>query len=79
MEPILTTILTAMVAGATAKAQDVASKAVSDAYDGLKTLLIRKLGKGGSVQGVEDEPESELATSSLGEALICRIASAISR
>ena len=39
MEPILTTILSALVAGAAAKAQDVASKTVSDAYDSLKALL----------------------------------------
>ena len=65
MDPILTTILAALVAGAAAKAKDMASKGVSDAYDGLKALLIRKLGRGGVVQSVEDEPESEQATSRL--------------
>jgi len=69
MDPILITILSAMVAGAAAKAKDVASKAVSDAYDGLKSLLVRKLGKSGAVQSVEDEPDSEPAGAALAEAL----------
>jgi len=69
MEPILTTILSALVAGAAAKAKDVASKAVSDAYNGLKSLLIRKLGKSGAVQSVEDEPDSDPASAALAEAL----------
>jgi hypothetical protein len=69
MEPILTAIVSALVAGAAAKAKDVAAKAVSDAYDGLKSLLIRKLGKSGAVQSVEDEPESDSASATLAEAM----------
>jgi hypothetical protein len=69
MDPILTSIVAALVAGATAKAKDVASQAIMDTYKGLKNLLIRKLGKGGAVQSVEDEPESESARSTLVEAL----------
>lgn len=69
MEPILTTILGALAAGAMAKAKDVASQAVTEAYEGLKTLIIRKLGKGGAVQSVEDEPESDSAHATLAEAL----------
>jgi hypothetical protein len=69
MESILAAILAALVAGATAKAKDVATTAVSDAYDGLKSLLIRKLGKGGAVQSVEDDPESEPASATLAEAI----------
>jgi hypothetical protein len=69
VEPILTTILSALVAGAVAKAKDVASKAVSDGYNGLKSLLVRKLGKSGAVQSVEDEPDSEPASAALAEAL----------
>lgn len=72
MDPILTTILAALVAGATAKAKDVASTAVSDVYDALKSLLIRKLGKRGAVQSVEDEPDSEPAILTLAEALAHR-------
>src|SRR5438045_457529 len=69
MEPILTTILAALTAGALAKSKDVASQAVIDAYDGLKSLIVRKLGKGGAVQSVEDEPESKTAHETLAEAL----------
>jgi hypothetical protein len=69
MEPILTGIISALIAGATAKARNVASQFVSDAYEGLKSLIIRKLGKSGAVQSVEDEPESGSASEALAEAL----------
>jgi hypothetical protein len=39
MEPI-SAIMAALIAGATAAASDTASKAVKDAYQGLKTLLV---------------------------------------
>jgi hypothetical protein len=70
MEPVLTTVLSALVAGAAAKAKEVAGQAVSDSYDGLKSLLIRKLGKTGAVQSLEDEPESGPASEALAEALV---------
>jgi hypothetical protein len=69
MEPFITTIVAAVVAGATAKVKDVASEAVKDAYEGLRALVIRKLGKGGAVQSVEDDPESETAHATLAEAI----------
>jgi hypothetical protein len=66
MESLLTTVVTALVAGASGKA---ASQAVSDAYAGLKAMVIRKLGKSGAVQSVEDNPASESARATLVEAL----------
>jgi len=39
MDPI-SAIVGALVAGASAAATDVASKAVKDAYDGLKALIL---------------------------------------
>jgi len=69
MEPILTTILAALAAGALAKSKDIASQAVMDAYEGLKSLIVGRLGKAGAVQSVEDEPESEAACTALAEAL----------
>jgi len=69
MDPILTSVVAAFVAGASAKAKDVGSEALSDAYDGLKKFIVRKLGKSGAVQSVEDEPESESAQATLVEAL----------
>lgn len=69
MDPILITIVSALVAGATAKADDIASKAVADAYEGLKLLIVRKVGKGGVVQSVEDAPDSKEASANLAAAL----------
>jgi hypothetical protein len=69
MIEVLTGIIGALSAGALAKAGDVGGRAVADAYDGLRTLIVRKLGKGGTVQSVEDEPRSEPAQAVLAEAL----------
>jgi hypothetical protein len=59
----------ALAAGAIAKAGDIGGRAVGDAYDALRALIVRKLGKGGAVQNIEDEPRSEPAQASLAEAL----------
>jgi hypothetical protein len=69
MESILSSIITALVAGATAIAEDVASDGIKRAYQGLKSLIIQKLGKSGAVQSVEDEPDSEAAQATLAETL----------
>jgi hypothetical protein len=69
MVEVLTAIVGALAAGALAKAGDVGGRAIVDAYDGLRALIVRKLGKGGAVQSVEDEPRSELAQAALAEAL----------
>lgn len=70
MEPIITSIVTALVAGAIAKSSQVASQAVQDAYDGLKNLIIQKLGYSGAVQSVEDDPRSESAHAALIEQMV---------
>ena len=69
MKSVLASIISALVSGAVAKAADVGGKAIADAYDGLKTLIVRKLGKGGAVQSIEDEPQSESAQATLAEAM----------
>jgi hypothetical protein len=69
MIEFLTSIVGALTAGALAKAGDVGGRAVADAYDVLRALIVRKLGKGGAVQSVEDEPRSEPAQLVLAEAL----------
>src|SRR5690242_7819844 len=66
---ILAGIIGALAAGAVAKAGEVGGRAVLDAYEGLKTLIVRKIGKGGAVQSVEDEPQSTAAQATLAEAL----------
>jgi hypothetical protein len=58
-----------LAAGAVAKAGDVGGRAAIDAYDALRALIVRNLGKGGAVQVVEDEPRSETAQAALAEAL----------
>ena len=69
MVEILASVIGALAAGALAKAGEIGGRAVVDAYDGLRALIVRKLGKGGAVQSVEDEPRSETAQAALAEAL----------
>jgi aryl-alcohol dehydrogenase-like predicted oxidoreductase len=69
MEAVLASIIGALVSGAVAKAGEVGGKAIADAYEGLKSLIVQKLGKGGAVQSVEDEPRSEPAQAALAVAM----------
>jgi hypothetical protein len=69
MVEFIASVIGALAAGALAKAGDVGGRAVTDAYDALRALIVRKLGKGGAVQSLEDEPRSEAAQATLAEAL----------
>jgi hypothetical protein len=73
MEPVTTMILTALVAGAVAATKDVAAQAIKDAYEGLKKLVVRRLGKKadveGAMEGVEKRPDSEARKAVLAEEL----------
>ena len=69
MVELLAGIIGALAAGALAKAGDVGGRAVTDAYDVLRALIVRKLGEGEAVQSVEHEPRSESAQAALAEAL----------
>ena len=69
MVEFLAGIIGALAAGALAKAGEIGGQAVADGYDALRALIVRKLGKGGAVQSVEDEPRSEAAQAVLAEAL----------
>jgi hypothetical protein len=61
MEPVITTIVAALVAGATAATKDVATQAIKDAYHGLKGLVTGKYaGTNDAVEAIDDEPESDL-------------------
>ena len=72
MDP-LSTILTALVAGAGASAKEVTIQAVKDGYGALKALLIRKFGRATgvatSIQRVESKPDSVALQSALKDEL----------
>ena len=57
MEPILTTVVSALIAEAISKAHHVGSGIVMDTYEALKGLRLRKLGRSRAIRGVEDDPE----------------------
>lgn len=63
MEPITTTLLTALIAGAAAGATTVAGQAIKDAYTGLKQLVLNTFGAtapvAAAIQQVETKPDSE--------------------
>lgn len=62
-------IVGALAAGAIAKVGDIGGRAVLDAYDALRNVMISRLGKSGAVQSVEDDPRSPLTQAALAEAL----------
>jgi hypothetical protein len=47
MAEFFASVIGALAAGALARAGDVGGRAVADAYDALRALIVRKLGKGG--------------------------------
>lgn len=69
----LSIIVGALIAGAGAAAKDVAGKAVKDAYQGFKALVVRKFGGQADVEdalaGVEKKPDSEARQNVLKEEL----------
>lgn len=67
MEAVLGGIISALVAGAVAKASDVGGRAIADAYDGLKSLIIRRLGKSGAVQSRRGRTAIRVSASTLGQ------------
>lgn len=72
MDP-LSIIAGAIVAGAAAAAQDIVPQAVKDAYDGLKSLIVRKFGGVSAVEsaarGVERNPDDKARQDVLKEEL----------
>ncbi|MCI5193906.1 MAG: hypothetical protein D3915_12400 [Candidatus Electrothrix sp. AU1_5] len=73
MEPIITTIAAAVALGAGAGLKDTASKAVTDAYNGLKKLIQDRYkndkGITFAVEHVSEEPEEESRRKMLEAAL----------
>jgi hypothetical protein len=71
MDPISTAIIAALVAGATAGVTEVGRAAISDAYKGLKTIIVNKFGgRSGLTQAItslEDKPDSQGRRATLQE------------
>ncbi len=65
MTEFLACIIGALVAGALAKAGKVGGRAVADADDALRALILIKLGRDGVLQSLEDDPRSETAQGAL--------------
>jgi hypothetical protein len=68
MDPI-SAIVGALAAGAAAVASNVANKAVSDAYDSLKSIIATRFRRKAAVETIEEAPESASARAALGGAL----------
>lgn len=69
-DPVMSAVVAALVTGATAQLSSIATQAVADAYTGLKTLIIAKLGgKAGIVQAVEEDPQAKQTQEYLTEKL----------
>ncbi|MCI5159187.1 MAG: hypothetical protein D3906_12305 [Candidatus Electrothrix sp. AUS1_2] len=73
MEPVITTIAAAVALGAAAGLKDTASKAVTDAYTGLKKLIQDRYNKNADVTDALDylvkKPEAEGRQQELAKAL----------
>jgi len=70
MEPVTTSIVAALVAGAVAATKDVATSAIKDAYEGLKKLIIqRHEGTRPAVEKIAAEPSNEAAQQMLAKQL----------
>ena len=80
MEPLTTTLLTALIAGAAAATTTVAGQAIKDAYAGLKQLISNTFAAhpavANAVQQVEDKPASQNRQGVLQEELEAALAAA---
>jgi hypothetical protein len=68
MDPI-TIIVSALAAGAAAGLKPTAEKAIKDAYEGLKSIIQRKIGNV-SVEALETKPDSKAKQDSVAEDLV---------
>jgi hypothetical protein len=75
VEPVTATIITALVAGATAAAKDVATAAVKDAYAALKRVISDRYAKTGPfvdavVADPTSQPEQQMLAKQLDQACV---------
>jgi hypothetical protein len=80
MDPITAAIIAALTAGAASGVTEVATKAISDGYSGLKSLIIKKFGSKSDVteaiEKLHAKPESPGRQQTLAEELKATNASA---
>lgn len=69
MEPISATIVAAIAGGAAVALKDVANRAVSDAYQGIKVIITERYKRKASIEALEEDPESSTAKNLLAEVL----------
>ncbi len=74
MDPITTAIVAALVAGISSGATDVGKKVIADAYEALKTSLIKKYGAKSKITRAITELESEPDYKPNQDALAGRVA-----
>ncbi|MFP3558867.1 hypothetical protein SB861_50715 [Paraburkholderia sp. SIMBA_049] len=91
MDPVTTAIIAALSAGASGATTEVAKKAISDGYEGLKDLLKKKFGTesdvASAVGNLEIKPDSDgrqkvleeevAAAGAPGDAELVRVATAL--
>jgi hypothetical protein len=72
-DAVANAIVAALSAGAVGGATEAGKKAVADAYDSLKSLILKRFGSGSeaavAIEKLEAKPESEGRRATLGEEL----------
>ncbi|MDJ1505512.1 hypothetical protein [Xanthocytophaga agilis] len=68
MDPIISSIVTALAAGAAAALKPTGESLIKDAYEGIKNIIVTKY-KNVNLQPLESKPESKIKQSSLAEDL----------
>jgi len=68
MDPVITNVVSALAAGAAAALKDTASKAVKDAYQGVRTYIQDKF-QHADLEPIERKPSSKSKQASLSEDL----------
>src|SRR5258707_447821 len=70
MDPVIASIVTALVLGATEAAKGVAAQAVKEAYEGLKTIIKEKYSQlTSTIDSLHEKPSSVARQTSMAEAL----------
>jgi hypothetical protein len=70
MDPVVTTIVAALVAGATAATKQIATEAIKDVYQKLKRLVVEKSSDASDpIKAIEKNPDSSPERAALAKAL----------